>query len=103
MCPYLYETAVSPHLAARMEGDPVEMERVLHRILTKYAADMIMLRRRVPAELSALSASTERNSCWRILSRRRDLSCLIVADAGLGTINAVVLTAEYMKAHQYSG
>ena len=32
--------------------------------------------------------------------RARKLSSLIVADAGLGTINAVVLTAEYMKAHQ---
>ena len=29
MCPYLYQAAVSPHLAARMEGGPVEMERVL--------------------------------------------------------------------------
>ena len=25
------------------------------------------------------------------------MSCLIIADAGLGTINYVVLTAEYMK------
>lgn len=27
-----------------------------------------------------------------------NLSCLLVADAGLGTINSVVLTAEYMRA-----
>ena len=27
------------------------------------------------------------------------LPCVIVADAGLGTINSVVLTYEYMKAH----
>ena len=27
------------------------------------------------------------------------LSSILVADAGLGTINSVVLTAEYMKAH----
>ena len=27
------------------------------------------------------------------------MACLIVADAGLGAINGVVLTAEYMKAH----
>ena len=32
----------------------------------------------------------------------RNLPCLIVADAGLGTINAVVLTAEYMKARGIS-
>ena len=28
MCPYIYETAVSPHLAARLEGGPVEMSVV---------------------------------------------------------------------------
>ena len=31
--------------------------------------------------------------------RELKLSCLIVADAGLGTINDVVLTCEYMRAH----
>ncbi len=29
MCPYVYETAVSPHLASRIEGNPVQMETVL--------------------------------------------------------------------------
>ena len=29
-----------------------------------------------------------------------DLSCLLVADAGLGTINSVALTAEYMRARK---
>ncbi len=28
-----------------------------------------------------------------------NLPCLIIADAGLGTINSVVLTVEYMKNH----
>lgn len=27
MCPYLYEHAYSPHLAARIEGNPVDMKR----------------------------------------------------------------------------
>ena len=26
MCPYVYESAVSPHLASRMEGNPVQMD-----------------------------------------------------------------------------
>lgn len=32
MCPYIYETAVSPHLAAKIEGNPVEMELSLIHI-----------------------------------------------------------------------
>lgn len=33
--------------------------------------------------------------------REFELSSILVADAGLGTINSVVLTAEYMKAHSF--
>ena len=29
MCPYVYETAVSPHLASRLEGNPVTLEKVM--------------------------------------------------------------------------
>lgn len=39
MCPYVYETAVSPHLASRLEGNPVRMETVLekfHEVCEKY-------------------------------------------------------------------
>ena len=39
MCPYIYENAVSPHLAAKLEGNPIEMERVLEnfdRVCGKY-------------------------------------------------------------------
>ena len=28
MCPYVYETAVSPHLAAKIEGNPIEWEKI---------------------------------------------------------------------------
>ena len=39
MCPYVYETAVSPHLASRLEGNPVRMEAVLegfHKVCEEY-------------------------------------------------------------------
>ena len=32
--------------------------------------------------------------------KARNLACLMIADAGLGTINAVVLNAEYMNARK---
>ena len=28
MCPYVYEQALSPHLASRLEGNPVELDVV---------------------------------------------------------------------------
>ena len=39
MCPYVYQTAVSPHLASRMEGNPVTMDKVLkdyYSLVKKY-------------------------------------------------------------------
>ena len=96
MCPYIYETAVSPHLAAKIEGNPVEMECVLKgfdNVCSKYDY--------VTAEGSGGILCPLRFDEQKIqledFIKARNLSCLIVADAGLGTINAVVLTAEYMK------
>ncbi len=97
MCPYIYETAVSPHLAARAEGGPVEMERVLQgfdEVCSRYDY--------VTAEGSGGIICPLRFDGKKLMLedfvKARDLSCLIVADAGLGTINSVVLTVEYMRA-----
>lgn len=98
MCPYLYEAAVSPHLAAQMEGNPVELERVLEcfdDVCNRYDY--------VTAEGSGGILCPLRFDRYKIrledFIKARNLSCLMVADAGLGAINSVVLTAEYMRAH----
>ena len=99
MCPYIYEAAVSPHLAAKFEGNPVEMECVLKNfdhVCSKYEY--------ITAEGSGGILCPLRFDEQTILLedfiQARSLACLMIADAGLGTINAVVLTAEYMKAHE---
>lgn len=96
MCPYVYETAVSPHLAARIEGNPLDMDRVLtgfDAVCVKYDY--------VTAEGSGGILCPLRFDGQKIwledFVKARRLGCLIVADAGLGTINSVALTAEYMK------
>ena len=96
MCSYVYEAAVSPHLAACMEGNPVEMDQVLKDF------DAVCGRYNyVTVEGSGGILCPLRFDRQKILLedfiRARNLNCLIVADAGLGTINSVVLTAEYMK------
>ena len=99
MCPYIYETAVSPHLAAKLEGKPLEMECVLKHfdyVCGKYEY--------ITAEGSGGILCPLRFDEQPIQQedfiKARSLSCPMVADAGLGTINAVGLTAEYMKAHK---
>lgn len=97
MCPYIYETAVSPHLASKIEGNHVEMAQVLESF-----DDVCSRYDYVTAEGSGGIVCPLRFDEQRIqledFIKARGLSCLMVADAGLGTINAVVLTAEYMKA-----
>lgn len=96
MCPYVYENAYSPHLAAKTEGDPVE----LYKVAAGYAAlkneyDYII------TEGSGGIVCPLRYDEKRIfladVIRALNLPCVIVADSGLGAINSVALTAEYMR------
>lgn len=97
MCPYIYEAAVSPHLASKLEGNPVRMEVVkkgFREVCGKY--DYVTME----GSGGILCPITmEGGEIWlEDIIRELGLASLIVADAGLGTINSLVLTAEYMRA-----
>lgn len=97
MCPYIYETAVSPHLASKIEGNPVELKKVTEAftdVSEKYA---YVTMEGSGGILCPLRYDDTKIQLEDVISEL-NLSCLIVADAGLGTINSVVLTVEYMKA-----
>ena len=96
MCRYIYEAAYSPHLAAKVENNPVDFEEVLRRfdeLAGKY--DCVIMEGSggilCPIRLD------EKTIWLEDFVRARDFECLLVADAGLGTINAVGLTVYYMK------
>lgn len=96
MCPYIYETAVSPHLASRIEGNPVVMEEVkkgFWEVCQKY--DFVTMEG--SGGILCPICFDEKEIWLEDVIRQLGLSSLIVADAGLGTINSVVLTAEYMR------
>lgn len=95
MCPFVYEHAYSPHLASRLEGNPVNMEAVkkgFHAFSQSY--DYVTLEGS-GGILCPLCFDEEKIQLEDVI-RELHLSSLIVADAGLGTINSVVLTVEYM-------
>ncbi|MDE6883331.1 MAG: dethiobiotin synthase [Lachnospiraceae bacterium] len=96
MCPYVYEAAVSPHLAARIEGGPVVMEEVVkgfEEICSRYE---FVTMEGSGGILCPLCVGG-REVWLEDVIRKLELSSLIVADAGLGVINSVALTAEYMR------
>ena len=98
MCPYVYEHAYSPHLASRLEGNPVVMDIVTHGF-----ADVTAVYDYVTVEgsggiLCPICFDEARIQLEDVV-KELHLSSILIADAGLGTINSVVLTAEYMKTH----
>ena len=98
MCPYVYETAVSPHLASQMEGNPIQMEVVLEGF-RKACQDYEYVTMEGSGGILCPICFDEKEIWLPDVVKACDLGCLIVADAGLGTINAVGLTAFYLKAH----
>ncbi len=98
MCPYIYEQAFSPHLASRIEGNPVCMDVVcqgFHKVCEQY--DYITME-----GSGGILCPIRYDKTQLFLTdiiEELSLSSLLIADAGLGTINSVVLTVEYMRAH----
>jgi len=93
---YVYKEAVSPHLAARKEGNPVE--------LAKVKDDFDAARNRhefVFAEGSGGIICPIRYDDQKIflvdVMKTLNLPLLIVTMAALGSINACVLTVEYAR------
>ena len=98
MCPYVYEHAYSPHLASRLEGNHVEMAVVLdnyRKVKEKYDYITVEGSGGILCPICFDEAKIQLEDVVLELG----LSSILIADAGLGTINSVVLTAEYMKAH----
>lgn len=94
MVSYIYETAVSPHLAGELEGNPVELETVLR----DYKA-ACGLHDYLTVEGSGGILCPIRRDMYMLedLIKAMGLDVLIVAPAGLGTINDTILTIEYAR------
>lgn len=94
---YVYKEAVSPHLAARKEGNPVE--------LTQVKADFTAATQRHEFVFVEGSGGIicpirydEKKIFLADIMKELDLPLLIVTTAALGSINACVLTVEYARA-----
>ena len=99
MCPYVYENAYSPHLASRIEGNPVQMPVVREHFARVCEAYDYVTVEGSGGILCPIRFDEERIQLEDVVKELR-LSCLIVADAGLGTLNSVGLTIAYMREKQ---
>lgn len=94
---FWWKEAVSPHLAAKRAGEEIDIEKIKYdyaRISKKY--DYLLIEGAggitCPLKLTNDEKYLLKDLIWEL-----GLSIIIVADAGLGTINSTLLTVEYAK------
>lgn len=97
MVPYIYEQAVSPHLAAVQEGNPVELSVVQKGYEALCGIYEYIVMEGSGGILCPLRCDAQKEIWLEDVVTKLHLPCIIVADAGLGTINATVLTIEYLR------
>lgn len=96
---YWWKEAVSPHLAAKRSNQPIDIDRIKYdfaNISKKY--DYLLIEGAGGITCPLISENDEKyllkDLIWEL-----GLSIMIIADAGLGTINSTLLTVEYAKAN----
>ena len=93
---YLYQNAVSPHLAARIEGNPVEKEVILKAWERVTKACPYVTMEGSGGIMCPIRHDEKAVYYLEDIIRWLHLPVLVVANAGLGTINHVVTTCEYI-------
>lgn len=97
MVSYLFSEAVSPHLAAKINKRPIELDK----IVADYQAVRDSHQFTVVEGSGGIVCPIRYDESKKILLpdvvKALGLSVIIVADAGLGTIHNVVTTAAYIK------
>ena len=100
LVPYIYETAVSPHLASQIEGNPVELGKVrsaYDEVSKKYDYIVMEGSGGIVCPIRYEGKDNKNNIMLEDIIKFLDLDVILIADAGLGTINSIVTTVEYLK------
>ena len=100
LVPYIYETAVSPHLASHIEGNPVDLDvvkKAYDDVSKKYDYIVMEGSGGIVCPIRYDGPDNENNIMLEDIIKALDLNVVLVGDAGLGTINSVVTTVEYLR------
>jgi dethiobiotin synthetase len=94
LCPYKFLLAASPHLAAEQEGTMVDWQRLLELPHHPAFADQCLL----VEGAGGLYVPIDRNHTMLDLIVAYELPVLLVARAGLGTLNHSMLSVDALRA-----
>ena len=93
---YVYKEAVSPHLAARKEGNPVELAKVKADFDAACARHEFVFAEGSGGIICPIRYDDQKVFLVDIM-KTLNLPLLVVTTAALGSINACVLTVEYAR------
>lgn len=96
---YCFEEAVSPHLAAERQGVEITLDKIKTDFDSKTKQYDYLLVEGAGGITCPFNLSAEKNLLLPDIIKSLGLDIIVVADGGLGTINSVILTAEYAKSH----
>ncbi len=97
---YVYREAVSPHLAAKLNHEPIDFVKVERDFQRARAAYDFLTMEGSGGIICPLRWDEQEHMILDDLVQKLGLSVLIIADAGLGTINSAVLTIEHLRARK---
>lgn len=97
---YLYKNAVSPHLAAQWEENPVRLEKILLDYRAACSRYDYVTVEGSGGIVCPIRWDEEKHLLLEDIVKALGLGTVVVADSGLGTINAAVLTVEYLRSRQ---
>ena len=98
---YVYKEAVSPHLAARKEGNPVELTKVKADFEAACARHEFIFAEGSGGIICPIRYDDQKIFLEDII-KTVNLPILVVTTAALGSINACVLTVEYARSRGLS-
>lgn len=97
MVSYVYETAVSPHLAAKLEGNIPTLEKIMADYEKQCSMYDYITVEGSGGIICPIRYDEEQHIFLEDIIQKLKLAVIVVADAGLGTINSTVLTVRYLE------
>ena len=94
---YTFETAVSPHLAAQIEGQEIKLNKIKADYEGLYHKYEYLFVEGSGGIVCPIKATEDELILLEDIIKHLDLSVLVVARSGLGTINHTVLTVKYIQ------
>lgn len=97
MVSYTYKHAYSPHLAAQIEDNPPDIKIIKNAYKDISKKHDYMIVEGSGGIICPIRYDSNQKIFLEDIIKELNIPSLIIADAGLGTINSTVLTIEYMR------